>query len=168
MEGNYKLQMPSAVLLSLLLVAPVTAQTARSNQPTALLEFVLTSCLGSRCDSYTSRIYADGKVIGEAETKNRVKSGRFRKVLTRVETQLEAEELAEAVSLAEQPDFFNALPVYTVKVVQDDPSWISIAYLKEAKDKRVKVYNYIPDKDAGTAKLPPSLVKIIDFFHRLY
>lgn len=168
MKGNYKLRVASAVFLSLLLVVPAIAQTTVSSQPTALLEFVYTSCLGAGCDSYTSRIYADGKVIGEAETRKKTKPGRFRKVLTRVETQLEAEELAEFVSLVEQSDLLTASPEYTVKIVQDNPSWISIAYFKEAKDKKVKVYNYLPSKDEGKAKLPPSVMKIIELFHQLY
>jgi hypothetical protein len=86
----------------------------------------------------------------------------MRKTLTRCETQLEAEEVAELTSLAEQPDFLNAQPEYVIKTVQDNPSYTTIIYRKEGREKKVRIDNYDETSAAEKAKLPPSLVKLLE------
>ena len=166
MDDHFNLQrLISMIFIFLILAVPTIAQPA--SRPAALLEVAHEHCWGGDCDSYTFRIYADGKLTAEGVTSKKAKSGRLRKILSRLEMRLEPEELAELVSLAEKPDFLNALPEYSLKIVQDSPSWVTVTYRKEKLEKKVTIGNYLIANDAEKAKLPPSLWKIIELSQRL-
>lgn len=167
MDRDFKLvRIFLAMILLLLLATPVFSESAPSSQARALLEYNWTWCMGPYCSSFTHRLHADGRFIQEGESYRKTKSGRFRKVLTRGESQLEAEEVAEFVSLAEQPDFLNAQPKYVIKIVQDNPSHIIITYRKEGREKKVEVANFI-GKEKEEVNLPLSLLKLIKLLERL-
>lgn len=132
-----------------------------SNQP--VLEVIHVSCLTAGCgESHTWRSYADGTVVFESNRLNRTKAGRGRTVLIKVETKLYPDELGELLRLAEKPDFLNASPEYSTARVIDAGSFVKITYRKEKFEKRVTVYNYLIADEAEKAKLPISLVKIIE------
>jgi hypothetical protein len=167
MEGNYKLlRMTLAMFFSLLIVVPAVAQSASSSR-LPVLEIVNTICLTGDCERHASRIYADGNLTIEAEIMKKAKSGQLRKVSTRVEMQLEAEELAEFIGLAEKADFLNASPQYVLKIMQDSPSWVTVIYRKKAQEKRVKVYSYLVASEAEKTRLPPSLLKMLELLERV-
>lgn len=134
-------------------------QPAAASQTPALLEIIYTNCQAD-CLSETTRIFANGSYISEAVIYEKAKSGRNRKVIIRAEKQLEAEELAELLSLAEQPDFLNAQPEYPVTVVTDYPDWITIIYRNKGQEKRVKVNNFSRGITSQKSKVPASVVKL--------
>ena len=157
-------------ILLLLSAAPAVSQSTPSSQSPALIEFKLTAFLYPGKASVimdgkyrTIRIYADGRLIEESRYKRKAKSGRYLDASGRAETQLEKEELAELVNWAEQPDFLNARPEYAVRIVQDNGSSITIAYRTGKLEKKVRVANYFDVSEADKAKLPPSLVKLIEW-----
>lgn len=163
MKDRFKLRHVIFTLILLLLTAGVgLSQSAISNQNPVLLEVISTQCFNG-CESETIRIYADGHFVGESETQEKSKSGRLRKVRIKIEKQLDAEELAELISWAEQPDFINAQPEYIVRTVRDSPDWITIIYHHQRQEKSVKVFNFSRGSDAERGKLPPSLLKLIEW-----
>ena len=72
-----------------------------------------------------------------------------------------AEEVAEVVSRAEQPDFLKARPEYVVRIVRDSPSWITIAYRNKDREKKIKVSNYVSGDEAAKLIVPPSVLQLI-------
>jgi hypothetical protein len=136
------------------------SQFVAASQTIPVIEVVRTYCLAV-CESVTTRIYVNGRELIEGETNERSKSGRSRKVLFREEKQLEAEELADLVNLAEQPDFQNAQPEYVMKIVTDSPHWIAITYRHQGGEKIVKIYNFDSNSESERGKLPPALLKLL-------
>jgi hypothetical protein len=149
----------AGMLLLLAAICAVAQQPAASSQTPALLEIVYTNCQAD-CLSETTRIFANGSYVSEAMLYEKAKSGRNRKVLIRAEKQLEADELAELLSWAEQPDFLNAQPEYPVMVVTDYQDWITIIYRNNGQEKRVKVNNFSRGSTSQKNKVPPSVVKL--------
>ncbi len=77
MEGKYKLRrITSTIFVFLLLALPTVAQSTISNESSALLEIVHSSCLIANCSEfYALRIYANGARMVESNTIERANSG---------------------------------------------------------------------------------------------
>ena len=107
-----------SMVLSLFLAYIGVAQSEpSSNEP--VLEVLHVSCLTPGCSETTAwRAYVNGTVLYEAKQLNRTKPGPPRRVLVKVETKLEPDEVTQLLGWAEKPDFLNALPEYkTAKVI---------------------------------------------------
>ncbi|HEX8746727.1 MAG TPA: hypothetical protein VF717_05960 [Pyrinomonadaceae bacterium] len=159
MKTNFK---PSRIILSVtlsfLFTVPNTSQTVFPSQ-TPLLEFVsFYGIMGGR--QYTTRVYSDGRYIFEALEYEKAKSGKLRKVITKSEKQLEPDEVAELISLAEQPDFLQAQSEY-VTIVQDNGSHTTITYSNKGREKKVMVSNYNAGSSEAKAKIPASVMKLL-------
>lgn len=148
-----------ATLLSVVIVA-TTPKFVPASQSPSLIEIAFTWCQAD-CQTITTRIYDDGRYVREGKLVEQAKSGRQRKISMRVEKQLESEEVAELVRWAGQSDFVNAQPEYIVKIVQDSPSWLTIAYSNKGKEKKIRVANFIGEEEAAKRMVPPSVLHFI-------
>ena len=153
----------SLLLLTALIVVP---QSISPPQPAAVLEIVHEGQLAGGWQSFTTRFFADGRVLNEGKLKRKAKSGRYIDILSRVETRLEASELAELMSLVERPDFLNAEASYTLRVVQDNPDLTTITFRKDGLEKRVLIGNYLISTEAEKTKLPPTLSKVLEWVRK--
>ena len=157
------LKITLTAILLLLASAPVIVQSAPLRQPSPLLEIAHMFELDCGLQSQMTRVYVDGLVINEGKYKRRAKSGRCLDALTRTELRLEPEELAELISWTEQPDFLNARAEYVVKAVPDNPILNIITYRREGREKKIVVANYLIGSEAEKAKLPPSVLKLLEW-----
>ena len=164
MEGKYKLRrITYTIFVFLVLTLPTVAQSMISSDSPALLEVVHSSCSIANCsDFYTRRIYVNGASMVEFNIIERAHSGPPRRVQHREETQLKPAELAAFVGLTEKADFLNASREYIVKRVVDSTSWVTIKFHKEKLEKQVTIYNYLIASPEEKAKLPASVLKIIE------
>ena len=161
MKRSFKLDnFTFAALLVLFLCVSVAPQSTSSSQNTVMLEVVHAMCQ-SDCESDTVKVYPDGRYVSEGIGVEKAKSGRPRKILFRTEKQLEADELAELVSWAEQSDFLNSQPEYEVTTVKDSPDWFTITYRNRNKEKRVKVINFSRGKKAQRGMVPASVINLL-------
>lgn len=156
------------VILSLLLAAPIASQSVPSNQTPVLLEIAYVHTHPSIPFSATYRVYADGRYVRESVITEKAKSGRDRREFLKGEKQLEPEEVTELVSWAEQPDFLNAQSAYPVTVVLEYPDWFLITYRNKDKVKSVKVINFSRGSEAGRAKVPQSVLKLLKWADSYY
>lgn len=132
-----------------------------------MLEIAFTFELDCGRQSQATRVYVDGLVINESKYQRRAKSGKCHEALLRMELRLEPTELAELVSWTERPDFLNARPELVVKFVIDNPSRHIITYRKEGREKKILVANYSIGSEAEKAKLPPSILKVLEWEQRI-
>lgn len=124
-----------------------------------LLEIVYTAC-AEDCEQDTTRVSSDGHYFSETIGIELTKSGRKRKIRLTQEKQLEPEEVAELVKLAEQPDFVNAKAEYVVKIVQDSPAFFTITYRNKGTEKKVRVANFNAGTPEERSKVPASVLKL--------
>ena len=143
---------------------PVYLPVAFSLQSSPLLEIsyqAFSPGFGNLLVRDTVLIYSDGRFIRESESPERAKSGKWRRVVFKEEKTLDAEELQELLSMAEQSDFLNAQPRYAAGPNMID-MWnhTTITYRRKGGEKVVTISNYTTQKAAEEAKVPPSFLKL--------
>ncbi|HEX8774177.1 MAG TPA: hypothetical protein VF735_11250 [Pyrinomonadaceae bacterium] len=156
------------VVLLLLLTITMFSQSTSSRQSTVLLEIIFQYVYLGDLASETTRVYADGHYLREEVSIEQAKSSRQRKVLSKVEKQLEPEEIAELISWVEQSDFLNSQPEYAVTIVRDHPDWFIINFRNRNTEKSVKVINFSRGNEAQRAKVPPSVLKLLKWADPYY
>ncbi|MDQ3687906.1 MAG: hypothetical protein M3430_20200 [Acidobacteriota bacterium] len=164
MKSNFNLwrSASSSITLLLFLTTLTFPQSASPNQPLAIIEMVSSWC-HAYCESITTRVFADGRRVTEAQTFERTKSGHLRKVFSKVEKRLEPGEIAELVGLADHPGFFNSQPEYIVTTVPDYPVRFTITYQNNGREKRVTVINYGRGSKSEKDKVPSSVLKLMEW-----
>lgn len=156
------------MILSSVMVRPILAQSESSSRSTALLEIAYLGCSdGTFCEDSKTRVYADGRYISESLYPEKAKSGRYRQVSTREEKRLEAEELAELIGWAEQPDFLSARPEYYVARVHHGHGF-TILYRNKGREQKVSVINYRHGSEAQRTEVPPSVLKLLRWENPYY
>ena len=154
-------------IMWLLSSAPVFARAAPLNQPSAVLEIAFSFEMDCGPQSQTTRVYVDGLVINEAKYQRRAKSGKCHDASLRSEFRLEPTELAELISWTEEPDFLNARAELAVKFVIDNPSRHIITSRKGEREKKILVANYLIGSEAEKAKLPRSVLKVLEWEQKM-
>ena len=131
-----------------------------SDQP-ALIKVLHRCSRMTNCDSLDLNIYSNGSFVFEASVIDIQKPTPSRRVKHREEGQLSREKLAQFAQLTLEPDFQNAADEYVARRVIDEGSLVTIVARTEKGEKRVTIYNYAIATDAEKAKLPPSILKIL-------
>jgi hypothetical protein len=153
----------SGALLLFLLASLSVAQSTPPAQTAVVLEIGQTYFRGFYIETQTTRVFSDGRFVTESKVGKGTKSGRLRMVSVRVEARLEADEMAELLSLAEQPEFLGVQPEYSVATVRAYPNWLTITYRNRGREKSVKVMNLDWEDVSGAARdaVPSALLKLI-------
>jgi hypothetical protein len=153
-----------SLLLLFLLASLCVAQSTPPTPATIVLEIGHTDMRGFYMETRTARVFSDGRCIAEGNLWKKTKHGHLRKVSVRVEARLEAEEMAELVKLAEQPEFLAARPEYIVPSTRAYPSWVTITYRSRGREKRVKVIDLDPKSVSGAARdaVPSVLLELVE------
>jgi hypothetical protein len=147
------------ILLFVGLLLAASPLVAQSFEMSDFLEFGYYDAreIGSR-DGVVA-VYSDGRYVATEDVYEKTPSGATRRIHVRREKQLEPQELAELMAMAQ--GLYQSGPEYIVHKGQSDPPHITITCRLNRRETRITVINFNAGSAGEKSTVPESVLKLM-------